>query len=70
MFASQTEKVLAHDHAGKVEAAERKHVREMEAEVNKDRKIFENEKEKNSLKHDTDIRAAAAEEAYKNVDTH
>ena len=65
----QTDKVLASDEVGKKEAEARKHESKHEAEAEKDQKKLEHEKEKHDLKHDINTRQAAADNAYKNVDT-
>jgi hypothetical protein len=65
----QTDKVLASDDVGKQEAAARKHESKAEAEAQKDQKKVDNEQEKNELKQDINTRQAAADDAYKNVDT-
>jgi len=65
----QTDKVLASDGVGKQEAEARKHERQNVAEAETEQKKVEHEKEKLDLKKDVNTRQAAADEAYKNVDT-
>lgn len=61
--------VLAHDEVGKEEAKDRSLESKAEAEANKNQKYEENAQEKHALKHDLNVRAAAADEVYKNMDT-
>ena len=65
----QTDKVLASDEQGKQQAEARAQDRKQDAEAGKDQKKVDNEQEKHELKHDINTRQAAADEAYKNVDT-
>jgi hypothetical protein len=65
----QTDKVLANDEVGKEKAKDRSLESKAEAEANKNLKYEENAQEKPALKHDLNVRAAAADEVYKNVDT-
>ena len=65
----QTDKAMADDKVGKMEAKERKHEREGQAEHVKDQKKVENAQEVSNIKQDIDNRHAAADHAYKHPET-
>lgn len=60
---------MADDKVGKMEAKERKHEREGQAEHVKDQKKVENAQEVSNIKQDIDNRHAAADHAYKHPET-
>jgi hypothetical protein len=73
----QTDKVMAHDKAGKEEAEQRKDVRESQAEQAKEQKKLDNLNEKHANKQDINVRhevgkdaaAKAYNEGYENPES-